>query len=110
MDLYRALKEAGASDEAASEAAKSVAGQLPRFWAITGTLATVVALLLGLLWLQMQAVDRMASFDQRLASLEQRVSAVDSRLTEFEQRVTGQLDQIMQQLEQLRAAAARGQQ
>ncbi len=49
MDLYKALKEAGASDEAAAEAAKSVASQLPRFWALTGTLATLAALNLGVL-------------------------------------------------------------
>jgi hypothetical protein len=66
MDLYRALKEAGASDEAASEAAKSVAGHLPRFWSLTGTLVVLVALVLGMVWLQLQSMQRLAALEERV--------------------------------------------
>jgi type VI protein secretion system component VasK len=95
MDLYKALKEAGASEESALEAAKSVAGQLPRFWAFSGTLAVLVALVLGLLWLQMGTVERLAGIEQRLTSLEQR----DAQ----------QHTEIMQQLEALRRERGGGQ-
>jgi hypothetical protein len=56
MDLYRALREAGVSEERASEAAKSVAGYMPRFWFMLGTLAVLTALVLGVLGMQWQAV------------------------------------------------------
>jgi predicted PurR-regulated permease PerM len=85
VDLYKALKEAGVSDDAPADAAKSVASHLPRFWALTGTLVLLTALTLGLVWLQVQTV-------QRLATLEERFTA-------FEQRVTDQLSQVVQQLE-----------
>ena len=89
MDLYRALKEAGASEATAAEAAKSVAGQLPRFWAVTGTLATLAALNLGLLGLQFQIIDRLGSLDGRVTAFEQRVTGIEARVTGIEARVTG---------------------
>ena len=89
MDLYKALKEAGASDEAAADAAKSVAGQLPRFWALTGTLATIAALNLGVLGLQFHLVERLASVEVKVAGLEQRVAGLEQRVAGIEQRVTG---------------------
>jgi flagellar biogenesis protein FliO len=95
MDLYKALKEAGASEETAVEAAKSVAGQLPHFWAFTGTLAILVALVLGLLWLQMRTVERLA--------------AIEQRLTVLEQRDAQQHTEIMRQFEALRRERAGGQ-
>ena len=57
MDLYRALREAGVSEERASEAAKSFAGDMPGFWFMLGTLAVLTALVLGLLSLQWQILD-----------------------------------------------------
>ena len=89
MDLYKALKEAGASDEAAAEAAKSVASQLPRFWALTGTLATLAALNLGVLGLQFHLGERLASVEANVAALEPRVTGIEQRVTGVEQRVTG---------------------
>jgi hypothetical protein len=89
MDLYRALKEAGASEEAAAEAAKSVAGQLPRFWALTGTLATIGALVLGTLGLQFQLVERVAVVEVQVTAVEQRVTEIGQRVTGIEQRVAG---------------------
>jgi hypothetical protein len=89
MDLYKALKEAGASDEAAVEAAKSVASQLPRFWALTGTLATLAALNLGVLGLQFHLGERLASVEANVAALEPRVTGIEQRVTGVEQRLTG---------------------
>jgi predicted PurR-regulated permease PerM len=109
MDLYKALKEAGASEESAIQAAKSIAGPLPQFWALTGTLAILVALTLGLVWAHIQTAERLATleerfaaFDSRLGAVEQRLDGVEQRLTAFEQRVGQQLDQILQQFELLR--------
>jgi hypothetical protein len=130
MDLYKALKEAGASEEAATEAAKSVAGQLPRFWALTGTPATLAALNLGVLGLQFHLVERLAAVDVRVTGLEQRVtgieqgvSAIEQRASAIEQRATGVEqrltaleergaqwhNEIMQQFEALRRARGGGQ-
>ena len=89
MDLYKALKEAGASDEAAAEAAKSVASQLPRFWALTGTLATLAALNLGVLGLQFHLGERLASVAANVAALEPRATGIEQRVTGIEQHVAG---------------------
>jgi hypothetical protein len=89
MDLYKALKEAGASDESAAEAAKSVAGQLPRFWAVTGTLATLAPLNLGLVGLQFNIVERLGSLDARATALDQRATGIEQHVTGIEQHVTG---------------------
>jgi hypothetical protein len=116
MDLYRALKEAGASEEAAAEAAKSVAGHLPRFWALTGTLATIAALNLGLLGLQFHIVERLGSLDARVTALEQLVTGIEQRVTGIEQRLAALEEsgaqrhaEIMQQLEMLRGERGGGQ-
>ena len=95
MNLYRQLKEAGASESSAIAAAKSVARQLPRFWALSGALAVLVVLVLGLLWLQMQTVEQLA--------------AIEERLTVLEQRDAQQHTEIMQQFEALRRARGGGQ-
>ena len=99
MDLYKALKEAGASDEAAAEAAKSVASQLPRFWALTGTLATLAALNLGVLGLQFHLGERLASVEVKVAALEPRVTGVEQHVIGIEQHVTG-IEQRLTALEE----------
>jgi hypothetical protein len=58
-------------------------------------LAVLVALVLGLSWLQMRTIERLAAIEQRLAGLEQR----DAQ----------QHDQIMQQFEALRRERGGGQ-
>jgi hypothetical protein len=109
MDLYRALKEAGASEEAAAEAAKSVAGQLPRFWAVTGTLATIGALVLAVMVLQFQLVERVAALEVQVTALGQHVTRIEQRVTGIEQRLVALEEQgaqryaeIMRQFELLR--------
>ena len=73
MDLYRALREAGVSEERASEAAKSVAGYMPRFWFMLGTLAVLTALVLGVLSTQWQIPDRLSTIEARLSAIELRL-------------------------------------
>lgn len=73
MDLYRALREAGVSEERAREAAKGVAGYMPRFWFMLGTLAALTALVLGVLGMQWQILDRLSSIEARLTAIEARL-------------------------------------
>ncbi|HZA67579.1 MAG TPA: hypothetical protein VE592_11550 [Geminicoccaceae bacterium] len=73
MDLYRALREAGVSEERASEAAKSVAGYMPRFRFMLGTLAVLTALVLGVPSMQWQIPDRLSTIEARLSAIELRL-------------------------------------
>jgi hypothetical protein len=106
MDLYRSLKEAGASDKAAIQAAKAVVSQMPPVWVLNGLLATVTALMMASVLVQMHILHRLNALEERLAAFEHRLSTVDSRLDGLEARVasvegriTRQLADIMQQVE-----------
>lgn len=110
MDLHHALRDAGASDERASAAATSVAGYMPRFWFMFGTLAALTALVLGGLGMQWQLLDRIARFeariDVRLESIENRLANVEDRLANVEDRLEGvesRLDRVETRLDGLDA-------
>lgn len=94
--LYDALKAAGASDEQARAAARDVAGYDNRLnrierdlTLIKWMLGAVMALSLGLFWIQWQILDRLAAVDAHVGNLENRLTMVENLLMSVEEGLTG---------------------
>jgi len=94
--LYDALKAAGAPEEQARAAARDVAdddNRLNRIERDTSLLkwmvGVVIALLIGVFWMQWQVLDRLASLDARVGNLETRMTSVEERLGRVEDRIAG---------------------
>ena len=81
--LYDALKAANVSDDKAREAAEEVAtyeevkGDV---WLLKWMVGAVIALVLGVFWMQWQLVDRLAAIDGRITNVEDRLTTIESKL------------------------------
>jgi hypothetical protein len=87
LDLYHALKEAGASEERAELAAKSVAGGDRDLFFIKGLLTAMLALMLGLFWLQWQTIADVAEVKSELGAVQADVRAIANRLAAVEAKL-----------------------
>ena len=93
-DLYRALREAGVSEELASTAAKSRTRGLPALWGLTGTNTALIALVLGMLWLQLGLYDRLAGIDAKVVLVQQQLLQHDGQFAAIQRQLEQQSQQI----------------
>jgi hypothetical protein len=99
--LYDALKAAGAPEEQARAATRDVAGYDNRLNRIERDMALlkwmvgfVIALMLGLFWMQWQTLDQLAALQARVLNLETGLARVEDRLGNMETLLTGVEDRL----------------
>jgi len=56
-------------------------------WLLKWTVGVVVALILGLFWMQWQMVDRMGGIEGRLTTVEGRLTSVEGQLTNVQEQI-----------------------
>jgi hypothetical protein len=99
--VYDALREAGASDAKARQAAEDVAsydatisGLRTEVRVVQALGGVIVVLMAAILWQLVTLSSSMARLDERMAGFDQRMTAVEGRLVQIERR----LDEVDQRL------------
>lgn len=98
--LYEALKAANVPDDQALAAAEEVATYeqvKADTWLLKWMAGVLVAMVLGLFWMQWQVINRLSSLEGQMT---QRLTALETRFTTVEERLIG-IDGRLTSVEQL---------